>query len=229
LKKPISAVLLTTTTRDVKSLGDGVEDALSSRGTRKAVNIVTATLQPQQSGNVEPNRQQAVACVSQASHKQLEQGHIGVGAGTTVARMTGKRVPGGFGTWAQNVDKYIMSACIAANAVGCIRDPQSGLIIAGDDFASQANPTTAVAISVCVTDAPLQPTECAQVARIASSGLARVLDPAFTPQDQDIILVISLSGRAGPRSQGANIAQLGRAAAACIERAFVRALETTQS
>jgi L-aminopeptidase/D-esterase-like protein len=45
---------------------------------------------------------------------------------------------------------------------------------------------------VCVwTDAPLGKTGCGIVARIASAGIARAVDPAFTPVDGDVVFCLA--------------------------------------
>ena len=45
---------------------------------------------------------------------------------------------------------------------------------------------------VCVmTDAPLDKVSCTKVARMASAGIARAIDPVFTPFDGDIVFCLA--------------------------------------
>jgi L-aminopeptidase/D-esterase-like protein len=55
---------------------------------------------------------------------------------------------------------------------------------------------------VCVlTDASLDKRGCAILARIASAGIARAVNPAFTPFDGDAVFCMA-SGSEPPRSPG---------------------------
>jgi L-aminopeptidase/D-esterase-like protein len=53
---------------------------------------------------------------------------------------------------------------------------------------------------VC-TDAPLDKRDCGIVARMAAAGLARAVDPVFSPMDGDVIFCIA-SGPEQPRAPG---------------------------
>jgi L-aminopeptidase/D-esterase-like protein len=55
---------------------------------------------------------------------------------------------------------------------------------------------------VCVcTDAPLDKRDCGIVARMAAAGLARAVDPVFSPMDGDVVFCVA-SGRQQPRPPG---------------------------
>ena len=51
------------------------------------------------------------------------------------------------------------------------------------------------------TDASLDKRSCAIVARMASAGIARAVDPAFTPVDGDVVFCLA-SGSEPPRRAG---------------------------
>jgi D-aminopeptidase len=51
------------------------------------------------------------------------------------------------------------------------------------------------------TDASLDKRSCAIVARVASAGIARAVDPAFTPVDGDVVFCLA-SGPEPPRPAG---------------------------
>jgi L-aminopeptidase/D-esterase-like protein len=84
---------------------------------------------------------------------------------------------------------------------------------------------------VCVcTDASVDKRTCAIVARMASAGIARAVDPAFTPLDGDVVFCLA-SGTEPPRPAGLaaswSVAVLGTTAATVTADAIrdaVRAL-----
>jgi L-aminopeptidase/D-esterase-like protein len=67
------------------------------------------------------------------------------------------------------------------------------------DWAIRPGQSTTLAC-VC-TDAPLDKRGCGIVARIASAGIARAVDPAFTPLDGDIVFCLA-SGPWPPAAPG---------------------------
>ena len=72
---------------------------------------------------------------------------------------------------------------------------------------------------VCIcTDAALDKRECGMVARAATAGIARAVDPTFTPVDGDVAFCLA-SGEGELRPFGAM--QLG-AAAATVTAAAIR-------
>jgi L-aminopeptidase/D-esterase-like protein len=71
---------------------------------------------------------------------------------------------------------------------------------------------------VCVcTDAPLGKRECGMVARAATAGIARAVDPTFTPVDGDVAFCLA-SGRGELREFGS--LQIGAAAATATAAAI---------
>jgi len=80
---------------------------------------------------------------------------------------------------------------------------------------------------VCVcTDAALDKREAGMVARAATAGIARAVDPTFTPVDGDVVFCMA-SGTAGPARPMISM-QIGTAAAtatAAAIRQAVRAVE----
>ncbi|MHB9150455.1 MAG: P1 family peptidase [Thermoleophilia bacterium] len=76
-------------------------------------------------------------------------------------------------------------------------------------------------LSVVVTDARLDSTQCGQIARMTHDGFARAISPVHTPVDGDAVFVLSVGGRES------NVFQVGAAAAdtaaAAIRRAVILA------
>ena len=74
--------------------------------------------------------------------------------------------------------------------------------------------TTLVAV---LTDAGLNKTGCAKVARMASAGIARAIDPAFTPFDGDIVFCLA-AGEEAPSPW--LVARIGTVAATVVAAAI---------
>ncbi len=77
---------------------------------------------------------------------------------------------------------------------------------------------------VCVlTDASLDKRSCAIVARMASAGIARAVDPVFTPVDGDVVFCVA-SGSEPPPAPGLEatwaLTVLGTAAATVTAQAI---------
>lgn len=134
-----------------------------------------------------------------------------------------------------------VAALAVVNAFGDVRDPESGQIIAGArtapearEFAdtaaalrsgavrkSFADPNT-VLVAVA-TDAALGKLEAQRVAAMAAAGMARVISPAHTQFDGDIVFVLSVG------ELQADPAAVGTAASEAVARAIVRGVTEARS
>jgi L-aminopeptidase/D-esterase-like protein len=98
------------------------------------------------------------------------------------------------------------------------------------DWAPRADQSTTLAC-VC-TDAPLDKRGCGIVARIASAGIARAVDPAFTPLDGDVVFCLA-SGPWPPAAPGPaaswSLTVLGTAAATITAAAIRDAVRRSAS
>ena len=86
---------------------------------------------------------------------------------------------------------------------------------------------------VCVlTDASVDKRTCAIVARMASAGIARAVDPAFTPLDGDVVFCLA-SGTEPPPPPGLaaswSVTVLGTAAATITASAIRDAVRLRQT
>jgi L-aminopeptidase/D-esterase-like protein len=139
-------------------------------------------------------------------------GRIGAGAGAAVGKVLGREraTPGGVGYAATRLAGGETLAAIAvANASGDVIG-EDGEVLGGPhgdrgellrsaelipdmpqlpDWAIRPGQNTTLAC-VC-TDAPLDKRGCGIVARVASAGIARTVDPAFTPLDGDIVFCLA--------------------------------------
>jgi L-aminopeptidase/D-esterase-like protein len=176
-----------------------------------------------------------------------ERGPVGAGAGATVGKLLGRErsARGGVGYAATALPGGAIVAAVAvANAFGDVLDEDGEILGAprGEDgrlirtreaIATMAGPPelisrapqgeTNTTLACVLTDAALDKRGCAILARMASAGVARAVDPVFTPVDGDVVFCIaSGSGRMLPPGLEATWAMtvLGTAAATVTAQAI---------
>jgi L-aminopeptidase/D-esterase-like protein len=151
-----------------------------------------------------------------------ERGRVGAGSGAAVGKILGREhaTPGGVGYAAGVLSDGVTVAAIAvANAVGDVLAEDAtvlggphgeggellrtaGLIPQMPELPSWAvRPGQSTTLACVCTDAPLDKRGCGIVARAASAGIARAVDPAFTPADGDIAFCVA-SGTGAPPPPG---------------------------
>lgn len=171
------------------------------------------------SATARPDAAGGAAAARSASTAPLEEGRVGAAAGALVGVGSGAPRPGGLGSWASEVQRYVVGAVAAVNAVGDLLD--RGVQVDGDGLPASAGSwrgqTTLVAVA---TDAPLDRARCRILAKMATAGMARALRPAFTPFDGDVVFAFSTGS--GTPVDNATLAQLGDAAAEAVARAIAR-------
>ncbi len=166
-----------------------------------------------------------------------ERGRVGAGAGAAVGKLLGLEhaTLSGVGYAAVKLASGVTVAAIAvANAFGDVL-AEDGALLGGphgdhgellrtadligqkpEPPQSAARPGQSTTLACVCTDATLDKRGCGIVARVASAGIARAVDPAFTPIDGDIVFCLA-SGAALPPPPGpANswtLTALGTAAA----------------
>jgi L-aminopeptidase/D-esterase-like protein len=134
----------------------------------------------------------------------------------------------------------LVSSLVVVNALGDVRDPATGKIVAGArttpqgrDFADsqkliierppaglvRANTT----LAVVATNAALSKVEATKLARLGGLGMARAIYPVNTGSDGDTIFALSLG------TQRSNIDSLGAAAAGCVVESILRAVRSARS
>jgi len=188
--------------------------------------------------DVRPTAEMGHRAARAATDGPVPEGMVGAGTGATVGHLFGVgSMRGGLATAAIDLPGgVIVAALVAVNAFGDVRDERSGEIIAGarspsGEFvdtarafleqgrevgfaAGRANTT----LAVVATNAGLTKAEAGRLARTAQDGLARVISPAHTMFDGDIVFALSL-GEMAP-----NLASLGAAAVEVVARAITRAV-----
>jgi L-aminopeptidase/D-esterase-like protein len=173
-----------------------------------------------------------------------DRGRLGAGAGTAVGKLLGRdrATPGGVGYGAVNLsDGVTISAIAVANASGDVL-ARDGTVLGGPhgehgellrsaelirhtpelpDWPAAPGQSTTL-VCVC-TDATLDKRGCGIVARVAGAGIARAVDPAFTPLDGDVLFC--LASGSGPQPQPGpatswKLTVLGTAAATVVAQAI---------
>lgn len=251
-----SAVLLTGGSAFGLAAADGVARWLEERGRGHwtpagLVPVVpAAVVYDLASGDpkARPGPEDGYAACEASSGGVPDTGAIGAGTGATVAKALGREraSAGGLGYAAVVTGAGETVAAVAAvNAAGDVVAEDGSLIAGprGEDGEMQRGADLLVAMKtvpspemvvpegnttlVCVcTDAALDKREAGMVARAATAGIARAVDPTFTPVDGDVVFCMA-SGTAGPARPMISM-QIGTAAAtatAAAIRQAVRAVE----
>ena len=185
-----------------------------------------------------PDRAMGYAAAAAAGPGPVAQGNVGAGTGATVGKLRGTThaMRGGLGCAATDLDEVRLGAIVAVNAVGDVRDPTTGRLIAGTRDAPDGRRLidTAAAlaagapppsfqpvnttIGVVATSAALSKSKASRLARLAMDGFALALSPPDLDTDGDTLFCLSVG------AARADLAALGRAAAEVVARAIVSAV-----
>ncbi len=191
-----------------------------------------------------PDRAMGQRAAAAASTAAVDEGSVGAGTGASVGKLFGlaRAMKGGIGTASRSIGGARVAALVAVNAVGDVRDPATGELLAGArDAAGGSRLVDAVqalragavvpgfragntTIGVVATDARLTKTEAGRLAALAHLGLAAVLSPPHTTVDGDTLFCLS-TGAADP----VPLDVLGVAAADCVAEAVARGVRAATS
>lgn len=182
------------------------------------------------------------ACLS-AKPGPLEEGNVGAGTGATVGKLFGREraMKGGVGTASVKVGELVVGALVAVNALGDVKDPETGQLLAGArdsaDGRTLVDSATALrdgaalpgfsprntTIGVIATNGRLTKPEAVKVAQLGMLGFARALSPPHTAVDGDVLFCLSVG------DVTADLTQVGLASADAVGRAIVRAVKAAVS
>jgi L-aminopeptidase/D-esterase-like protein len=193
-----------------------------------------------------PTREMGETAAAAATDKAVAEGAVGAGTGASVGKLLGiaQAMKSGVGSWTVELGGPYQGVKVAAlavvNAVGDVRDPATGKIVAGArrapnsaEFAdsvrlmkegrasgfARAN-TTLVAVA---TNARLDKVEATKLSQQAQLGVARSIAPVNTMSDGDLTIALSVGGARAP------IDSLGVAAAEAVAEAILRAVRLAPS
>ena len=190
-----------------------------------------------------PTREMGYAAAAAATAGPVAEGNVGAGTGATVGKLhlLPRAMRGGIGTASVRVGDATIGALVAVNAVGDVRDPETGALVAGTRDAPDGRrliDSTHVmrtnadlgrfgsghtTIGVIATDARLTKPEASKLASLAMLGFAAALSPPHTAFDGDALFTLSVGDVA------ADLTRLGLGAADAVARAIVRAVRAATS
>jgi L-aminopeptidase/D-esterase-like protein len=181
-----------------------------------------------------------------ASRAPVEVGRVGAGAGATVGKYLGRAraMAGGIGSSARRDRRFgTLGVLVAVNAVGAIRDPATGIWVAGARGAKgdvvppsgerrQPDRTSGTTLALVVTDVAIDRPALARVAAITHAGISAAIHPFHSSTDGDVLFV-STTGATSPlrpESRPGELAdRLGRRAAELAVEALLRAVRTANA
>ena len=185
-----------------------------------------------------PDRAMGHRAAAAARLGPVAEGNVGAGTGASVGKLHGiaRATKGGLGCAVLERGGVHLGALMAVNAVGDVRDPDTGRLIAGARdatdgrrlidtgaaLAAGARPPafrpTNTTIGLVATTAALDKAGAARLARLAMDGFARALSPPHLNTDGDALFCLSVG------TEKADVDALGRDAADLVARAIARAV-----
>jgi len=199
---------------------------------------------------IRPNADSGYAAAKAATSGKIAEGNVGAGAGATVGKYffgpDSRPMKGGLGTASIRVanSEIVVAAIVAVNAVGDVRDPQTGAIVAGARTADgkgfrdtmarirggyrvaiPADRAMNSTIGVVATNATLTKVQASKIAQMAHDGYARSISPVHTMYDGDTIFALAT----GAISSKGDTSAIGALAADVMAQAVVRAVTQATS
>jgi len=195
---------------------------------------------------VRPTREMAESAAAAATDRAVVEGAVGAGTGATVGKILGikQAMKSGVGSWTVALEGrnagVSVSALAVVNAIGDVRDPANGKILAGarktadsTDFADSARlmkslgPTgftrENTTLVVVATNAALTKVEATKLAQLGQLGVARAINPVNTMSDGDLVVAMSCGASRAP------VDALGVAASEAVAEAILRAVRLAPS
>jgi L-aminopeptidase/D-esterase-like protein len=193
--------------------------------------------------NVHPNVAMGEAAAAAATTDAVTEGCVGAGTGATIGKLFGmaRAMKGGIGSFTVALPGGVLvAALVAVNALGDVRDPATGKIVAGArkdassrEFIDSAGEmmrgvaiggtTGNTTLAVVATNARLNKVQANKLAQFASLGMARAIYPVNTMADGDIAFALSLG------ALQADINILGVAAAEAVAQSILRAVRLAKT
>lgn len=194
---------------------------------------------------VRPGAELGAEALAACTDAAPAQGVVGAGCGTLVGGLKG-----GVGSASSLLsDGTVVAALVVANAAGSAVDPATGELWgarhlgAGDASPpalpedrtallaalreAAAPPTLNTTIGVIATDAGLSVAQCAKLAAVGHSGLARAVRPTHGMTDGDTFFGLATGDRVAPDLAG--VQEVLAAGADCVTRAVVHAVLAARS
>jgi L-aminopeptidase/D-esterase-like protein len=191
---------------------------------------------------VHPNVAMGEAAAAAATTDPVKEGCVGAGTGATIGKLFGMRraMKSGIGSWTVTLSGGVLvSALVAVNALGDVRDP-AGKLVAGARKAADSSELADsqaeilrgtvigggggnTTIGVVATNAKLNKVQANKLAQFASLGVARTIYPVNTMADGDTTFALCLG------ELQADINTLGVAAAEAMVQSILRAVRLAKT
>jgi L-aminopeptidase/D-esterase-like protein len=188
--------------------------------------------------DVRPSLAMGEAAAAAATAEAVKEGCIGVGTGATVGKLLGMKqaMKSGLGSFTVSLPNGVLvSSLVAVNALGDVRDPATGKIVAGARKSADSREfvdteeqmkrgnrggrtISHTTLAVVATNARLTKVEATKLAQLGGLGMARTIYPVNTMFDGDIVFALSLG------DHQADVNTLGIAAAEAVGQAILRAV-----
>ena len=196
------------------------------------------------SSSVRPDAAMGYAACQAAVAGPVDLGNAGAGMGATVGKLHGipQAMKGGVGTASARLDNDVrVGALVVCNALGDVREPVTGALLAGTrdapdsmtllDTAEQlrhgAAPRldagTNTTLGIVATNAMLSKPQARKLAQLAQHGFVKGLSPAHTVYDGDTMFAVSTG------SLKADPIQLGIVAADLVAQSLGAAVKAARS
>lgn len=194
---------------------------------------------------IRPDAAAGYAACQAASRKAPAEGNVGAGAGAVVGKIFGfhRAMKGGIGSASITVDGVTVGAIVACNAIGDVRDPDSGELLAGartEDGSQLLDARRALlrgvepqpllagsntTIGVIATDAVITKLQAGRLATVGHDGLARAINPLHTMSDGDALFALGT----GESGKSLGMMTLATMAAEVCALAVVRAIRAAHA
>lgn len=230
----IQAIVLSGGSAFGLAAATGVMDALAAEGRGHPtpagpVPIVPAAVVFDLLGgdpSVRPGPREGVAAYADASDRPVEQGLVGAGTGTTVAKWRGfeSMAPGGVGSACVVWGDLMVAAIVVANGVGDVFTLAGEPLTGGDPVpAPPAVPSTEgqnTTLAVVATNASLSRAELTRVAIRGQDAYSACIRPVHTTWDGDTCFAVSCGDVTSPVDvvAEAGFVAVGRAIEAAIRQ-----------
>jgi L-aminopeptidase/D-esterase-like protein len=192
-----------------------------------------------------PGHAEGYAACQAASSRAVAEGSVGAGTGACVGHLRGRSAStkGGLGSASRRLlSGASVGGLVAVNAFGDVIEPGTGRILAGardlnggfvgtsahiEELAGAASGPRVgqhTSLAIVATDSSLERAELLRVAQMAHDGLARVIQPAHTGLDGDVVFALSTASR--PRQDPTIV---GTIAAEILAESVLRAVTKATS
>ena len=192
---------------------------------------------------VHPDVAMGQAAAAAATSEAVQEGCVGAGAGATIGKLFGmqRAMKSGIGTFTVTLPGGVLvSALVALNAVGDVRDPATGKLVAGARKSAESHELADseaqmklgavigarngnTTLGVVATNARLTKVQTGKLAQFAGLGIARTIYPVNTMSDGDTVFALSCG------DLQADINTLGVAAAEALAQSILRAVRAAKT